>query len=64
MEGQLVLLRDFSARRWDKIQDLWGPTVYRVMRALKEVGAVYSITPRDDQSRVKHIHRALLKAVV
>lgn len=63
-QGQLVLLRDFSARRRHKLQDLWGPTVYRVIKAPKEGGAVYSIAPRDDQSKVKHVHRTLLKAVI
>lgn len=64
VEGQLVLLRDFSARRRHKMQDIWGPTVYKVIKAPKEGGAVYSIAPKDDQSKVKHIHRTLLKAVI
>lgn len=63
-EGQLVLLRDHSARRRHKMQDLWGPTVYRVIKAPKEGGGVYSVAPKDDPSKVKHVHRTLLKAVI
>lgn len=63
-EGQLVLLRDFSARGWHKLQDPWGSTVFRVVKAPKEGGAVYSIAPTDDQTKVRHVHRTLLKAVL
>lgn len=38
--------------------------MYRVIKAPKEGGAVYSIAPRDDPSKVKHVHRTLLKAVI
>lgn len=60
-EGQLVYLRDLSMRGRHKIQDLWHPEVYRVIRAPKPGGAVYTITPVNEPSQVKHIHRSLLK---
>ena len=63
-EGQLVFLRNLSARGRHKMQDLWGSTVYSILRAPKEGGAVYTIAPKDDQSKIKHVHRTLLKAVI
>lgn len=60
-EGQLVYLRDFGVRGRHKIHDLWHPEVYRVMKAPKPGGAVYTIAPVDEPSQVKHIHRTLLK---
>ena len=63
-EGQSVFLRDLSARGRHKMQDLWGSTVYSVLRAPKEGGAVYTIAPKDDQSKTKTVHRTLLKAVI
>lgn len=62
-EGQLVWIRDHSARGRHKIQDLWGPVVYRVMRVPQEGGSVYTIAPADDQTKVRQVHRSLLKAV-
>ena len=46
------------------MQDHCGSTVYSVLRAPKEGGAVYTIAPKDDQSKIKHVHCTLLKAVV
>lgn len=63
-EGQQVLLWDFSTRGRHKIQDLWGSVVYRVLKAPKEGGSVYTIAPVDDQTTIKTVHRTLLKAVV
>ncbi|XP_042338496.1 uncharacterized protein LOC121939556, partial [Plectropomus leopardus] len=63
-EGQLVLLRDFSAKGRHKIQDLWGSVVHMVLKAPKEGGSVYTVAPADDQTKAKHVHRSLLKAVV
>ncbi|KAK9515992.1 hypothetical protein VZT92_026587 [Zoarces viviparus] len=64
MKGQLVLLRDFSARGRHKIQDLWCPVVHRVLKAPKDGGPVYTIAPVDDHSKTKQVHRNRLKAVV
>ncbi|XP_029941466.1 uncharacterized protein LOC115383427 [Salarias fasciatus] len=64
MEGQLVRLRDFSVRGRQKIQDLWGPVVYRVVRAPTGGGSVYTIAPVDDHTKARQVNRALLKAVV
>lgn len=60
----LVLLWDFSAKACHKIQDLWGSVVYRVLKAPKDRGSVYTIAPTSDLSKVKHVHRTRLKAVV
>lgn len=60
-EGQLVYLRNYSLRGRHKIQDLWSPVVYQVLKAPKAGGSVYTIAPIDDLSRVKHVHRSLLK---
>ncbi|XP_035796548.1 retrovirus-related Pol polyprotein from transposon 412 [Amphiprion ocellaris] len=62
-EGQWVLLRDFSVKGRNKIQDLWGSVVYTVLKAPKDRGSVYTIAPTGDQSKVKHVHCTLLKAV-
>lgn len=60
-EGQLVYLRDYVVRGRHKIQDLWGPVVYQVVRAPLASGSVYTIAPVDDLSKVKRVHRSLLK---
>ncbi|XP_043099306.1 uncharacterized protein LOC122348107 [Puntigrus tetrazona] len=60
-EGHLVYLRNYGRRGRHKIQDLWSPVVYRVIRAPKTGGSVYTIAPVDDLSKVKHVHRSLLK---
>uniref|UniRef100_A0A674N2L7 Integrase catalytic domain-containing protein n=1 Tax=Takifugu rubripes TaxID=31033 RepID=A0A674N2L7_TAKRU len=62
--GQLVWLRNHGLRGRRKIQDLWGPTVYRILRAPQDGASVYTIAPTDDQTKVQRVHRTLLKAVV
>ncbi|XP_042072601.1 uncharacterized protein LOC106632647 [Haplochromis burtoni] len=54
--GQLVYLRDHSARGRHKIQDLWSSVVYQVLRAPQENGAVYTIAPVGDLEKVRHVH--------
>ncbi|KAL0181838.1 hypothetical protein M9458_024244, partial [Cirrhinus mrigala] len=51
VEGQLVYLRDYGVRGRHKIQDLWSPVVYQVVRAPKEDGVVYTIAPVDDLTK-------------
>lgn len=63
-EGQLVYLRNYDVRGRHKIQEIWSPVVYQVVRAPKAGGSVYTIAPVDDLSRVKHVHRSLLKTRV
>lgn len=63
-DGQLVLLRDCSAKGRHKIQDLWSSIVYKVLKAPKEGGSVYTIAPANDLTKTKQVHRTLLKAVV
>ncbi|XP_073668080.1 uncharacterized protein [Paramisgurnus dabryanus] len=60
-EGQLVYLRNYGVRGRHKIQDLWSPVVYQVVKAPKVGGSVYTIAPVDDLNKVKHVHRSLLK---
>lgn len=64
VEGQLVYLRDYGARGRHKIGDLWSPVVYQVTRAPKEGGVVYTIAPIDDLTKVRNVHRSLLKSRV
>ncbi len=61
VEGQLVYLRNCGNRGRHKIQDLWSSVVYQVVRVPRAGGAVYSIAPVDDLSKVKSVHRSLLK---
>lgn len=60
-EGQLVYLRELGSRGRNKIQDRWSSVVYQVLRAPTDGGSVYTIAPVKDLSKVKHIHRSLLK---
>lgn len=62
--GQLVWLRNFRTRGRHKIQDLYEPVSYRVLKAPAEGGAVYTIAPVDNPTESRHVNRALLKAVV
>lgn len=63
-EGQSVWLRDFSARGRHKIQDLWGPAVYKVLRVPEVGGSVYTVAPLQDLSKIKRVNRSQLKAAV
>lgn len=63
-EGQLVWVRDLGARGRHKIKDFWNSVMYRVLKAPKHGGSVYTVAPADDQTKVRHVHRTLLKAVV
>lgn len=63
-EGQHVLLRETSVRGRNKIQDRWCSTLYKVLRAPAGGGAVYSIAPVDNMTKVRTVHRSLLKPVV
>lgn len=62
--GQLVYLRDHSARGRHKIQDIWGSVVYQVLRAPSGGGPVYTIAPVDDLQKTRNVHRNQLKAQV
>lgn len=63
-EGQLVYLRECGMRGRHKIQDLWSPVVYKVVKAPVEGGSVYTIAPVDELGKVRHVHRSLLKAKI
>lgn len=62
--GQLVWLWNFSTQDRHKIQDLYDPVSYRVLRAPAEGGAVYTIAPVDNPTKSRHVNCVLLKAVV
>ncbi|KAL1280061.1 hypothetical protein QQF64_014661 [Cirrhinus molitorella] len=63
-EGQLVYLRNYGLKGRHKIQDHWSLVMYRVVKALGMGDSVYTIAPVNDVSRVRHVHRSLLKARV
>lgn len=62
-EGEMVYLKDNSARGRVKIQDIWGPRRYKVVKTPSDGGAVYSIAPLDDAGKIKHVHRTLLRPI-
>lgn len=62
--GQLVYLRDHSARGRHKIEDIWSSVVYKILRAPSGGGPVYTIAPVDDLQRTRTVHRDQLKAQV
>ena len=59
--GQRVYLQDRGVRGRNKIQDVWSSTTYQVVRAPAPGGVVYSIAPVHDLSRVRNVHRTMLK---
>ena len=61
-DGQLVYLRDVGVRGRHKIQDIWSSVAYKVLRAPRDGGSVYTIAPVNDPNKVKHVHRSLLKS--
>ncbi|KAK9978444.1 hypothetical protein ABG768_020195 [Culter alburnus] len=63
-EGQLVYLREYGMRGRHKIQDLWSPVVYQVVKAPKEGGTVYTIAPVDDLGKTRVVHRSAVKAQI
>ncbi len=64
IECQLIFLRHCGHKGRHKIQDIWSPVVYQVVRTPKDGGAVYSIAPVGDLSKVTTVHRSLLKSRV
>uniref|UniRef100_A0A1A8HG02 Gypsy retrotransposon integrase-like protein 1 n=1 Tax=Nothobranchius korthausae TaxID=1143690 RepID=A0A1A8HG02_9TELE len=63
-EGQFVLVRQLGSKGRHKIQDVWGSVVYKVVRAPRGEGPVYTVAPVDDDQKCKTVHRSLLKPVV
>lgn len=62
--GQVVYLRDQGIRGRHKIQDVWSPVLYKVIKAPQGEGVVYTIAPLNDLLKVRHVHRDMLKAQV
>lgn len=63
-EGQLVFLWDFTARGPHKIRDWWSSVKYRVIRTPDEGGSVYTIVPVNDETKVRRVHRTMLKTIM
>ena len=63
-DGQRVCLRNMNVRGRHKIQDLWSPVTYVVLKAPPEGGSVYTIGSAEDLQQVKQVHWTLLKAWV
>lgn len=61
-EGQQVYLRNHGLKGRHKIHDLWDSTVYQVLRAPQSGGAVYTVAPLENLSKVRHVHRTMIKA--
>ena len=62
-EEQLVYRRDHGVRGKNKIQDQWSPTLYKILKAPKGDGPVYTIAPLEHLERVKRVHRTSLTRV-
>ena len=62
-EEQLVYCQDHGMRGRNKIQDHWSPTLYKILKAPKGDGPVYTISPLENLERVKHVHHTSLKLV-
>lgn len=60
-EGQHVYIRDHAMRGRSKIQDAWGATIHQVIRAPPLGGVVYSVAPAQDLSKIRQVHRTMLK---
>ncbi|KAI2647670.1 Protein NYNRIN [Labeo rohita] len=61
IEGQLVHLRESGVRGRNKIQNQWSTKLYKIVRAPRPGGQVYSISPLEEPLQIKHVHRSLLK---
>ena len=55
--------RDHGVRGRNKIQDQWSPTLYKILKAPKGDGPVYTSAPLENLEQVKCVHRTLLKRV-
>ena len=62
-EGDLVYVRNHGVKGRNKIQDVWEPTPYRVVRCPPERGVVYSITPAVQDGPVRQVHRTELRGM-
>lgn len=62
--NQVVFLRECALRGRQKIQDAWSSVVYKVIGTPSLGGSVYTIAPVDDVTKVKRVHRSLLKPQV
>lgn len=63
-EGQLVYVKNLGVRGCHKIQDLWSSVVHQVVKAPPGEGVVYTIAPVDALTKVRTVHRDMLKAQV
>lgn len=61
-EGQLVYLKDHCCQGRRKIQDVWSPVLYKVVRAPTAPGGPYTVTLADGTGNVRQVHRTEIKA--
>ena len=59
-EGTLVVQRSHPLGR-NKIQDAWGPVLYRVVSNPDGQGRVYLLRPAEGDAPTKHVHRSELR---
>ncbi|KAL2098414.1 hypothetical protein ACEWY4_007621 [Coilia grayii] len=57
--GRVVYRRNHVQGR-NKIQDVWGPEKYYIVRCLDGVGRVYTIRPHQGEGPERNVHRAEL----
>ncbi|KAG1930572.1 interleukin-1 receptor accessory protein-like 1-A [Pimephales promelas] len=58
--GRLREAADYRKVRHDA-RDLWSSVVHQVVKAPQDGGVVYTVAPTGELSKVKHVHRSLLK---
>ncbi|XDV45359.1 hypothetical protein PO909_013473 [Leuciscus waleckii] len=61
-EGQLVYLKDHRCQGRRKIQDVWSPVLYKVVRAPTDPGGPYTVTLVDGTGNVRRVHITEIKA--
>lgn len=61
-EGQLVYLKDHRHQGQRKIQDVWSPILYQVVKAPTEPGRPYTVTQADGNGNVRQVNRFEMRA--
>lgn len=61
-EGQLVYLKDHRCQGRRKIQDVWSPVLYKVVRVPTDRGGPYTVILVDGTGNVRQVHRTEIKA--
>lgn len=61
-DGQLVYLKDLHCQGHQKIQDVWSPVLYDMVRVPTEPGGPYTITLADGTGNVQQVYRNEMRA--